>query len=60
MAIEQYSKQANKRWSYREYDTEDPVLVFSSFAAEIPLIEIYEKVALAEAETQESAENSSG
>lgn len=59
MAIEQYSKQANKRWYYREYDAEDPALVFSSFAVEIPLIDIYEKVVFTREKTQESSEDRS-
>ena len=42
--IEQYSKTANKRWLYREYDEEDTGLVFNSFQLEVPLTDIYEKV----------------
>ncbi|MFB2877490.1 Uma2 family endonuclease [Floridanema aerugineum] len=42
--IEQFSKQENKRWSYCVYDEEDLALVFSSFAVEVSLEDIYEKV----------------
>jgi Uma2 family endonuclease len=53
IAIEQYSKQSNKRWSYCEYDEEDAGLLFNSFQVEVPLVDIYEKVDF-EAEEVES------
>jgi Uma2 family endonuclease len=56
IAIEQYSKQSNKRWSYTEYDEEDSVLVFSRFQAEVPLVDIYEKVDFEAEEAEEEAE----
>ncbi|MFB2934145.1 Uma2 family endonuclease [Aerosakkonemataceae cyanobacterium BLCC-F154] len=42
--IEQFSKQENKRWSYCVYDEEDLALVFSSFAVEVSLDDVYDKV----------------
>ena len=54
--IEQYSKTANKRWLYREYDEEDTALVFNSFQLEIPVPDIYEKVNFEEAEIEENGE----
>jgi Uma2 family endonuclease len=53
IAIEQYSKQANKRWSFSEYNEEDTDLFFSSLQVQVPLIDIYEKVDF-EAEEVES------
>ncbi len=42
--VEQYSKLANKRWSYRHYDDEDAALVFNLFQVEVPLADVCEKV----------------
>lgn len=55
-AIEQYSKQGNKRWSYAEYEEEDIALVFSSFQVEVALGDIYEKVDFAAEEAEDSNE----
>ena len=57
MFIEQYSKQANKRWSYTVYDEEDPALTFSPFPVEVPLADIYDKVDFAEVEVEEYPED---
>lgn len=54
--IEQYSKTANKRWLYREYDEEDTALVFNSFLLEVPLSDIYEKVNFEYTESEESTQ----
>lgn len=52
--IEQYSKTANKRWSFREYDTEDEAINLTSVELEIALEDIYNKVQF---ETVENKEN---
>ena len=56
IAIEQYSKQANKRWSYCEYDEEDAGLLFNSFQVEVSLVDIYEKVDFEAEEVEEEVE----
>ncbi len=56
IAIEQYSKQANKRWSYCEYDEEDAGLLFNSFGVEVPLVDIYEQVDFEAEEVEEEVE----
>lgn len=43
--VEQFAKTANKRWTFAEYDEEDEVLVFSSFQVQVPVLDIYDKVA---------------
>ena len=55
--IEQYTKQENKRWYYSVYDEEDAALTFSSFQAEVPLEEIYDKVDFAAGEPEEYPED---
>ncbi|MFB2972473.1 Uma2 family endonuclease [Aerosakkonema sp. BLCC-F183] len=57
MSIEQFSKQANKRWSYSVYDEEDTALVFSSFQVEVSLADIYEKVDFEAEEPEEEIED---
>lgn len=52
--IEQYSKTANKRWSFREYDTEDEAITLTSVELEIAIVDIYNKVKLQTEETQEN------
>ena len=42
--IEQYSKTANKRWSLREYDTEDTAITLASVQFQISLANVYNKV----------------
>ncbi|MCL1467003.1 Uma2 family endonuclease [Argonema galeatum] len=54
--IEQYSKTANKRWLYREYDDEDTALVFNSLELEVSLLDVYEKVNFEETESEENGE----
>jgi Uma2 family endonuclease len=56
IAIEQYSKQSNKRWSYWEYDEEDAGLLFNCFQVEVPLVDIYEKVDFEAEEVEEEVE----
>lgn len=56
IAIEQYFKQSNKRWSYREYDEEDAGILFNSFQVEVPLVDIYEKVDFEAEEVEEEVE----
>ncbi|HAZ48424.1 MAG TPA: hypothetical protein DDW76_34325 [Cyanobacteria bacterium UBA11369] len=56
IAIEQYSKQSNKRWSYCEYDEEDAGLLFNSFGVEVPLVDIYEKVDFEAEEVEDEVE----
>lgn len=57
-SIEQYSKQANKRWSYSVYDEEDAALIFSSFQVEVSLADIYERVDFEAGEVEEEIEDS--
>ncbi|MGC1396173.1 MAG: Uma2 family endonuclease [Coleofasciculaceae cyanobacterium] len=45
--VEQYSKTANKRWSFREYDTEDEAVTLNSVQVEIAIVDIYNKVKFA-------------
>lgn len=45
--IEQYSKTANKRWSFREYDVEDEALALASVQFEIYLGDVYNKAKFA-------------
>ncbi|MCL1470372.1 Uma2 family endonuclease [Argonema antarcticum] len=54
--IEQYSKTANKRWLYREYDEEDMALVFNCLELEVSLSDIYEKVNFEDIESEENGE----
>jgi Uma2 family endonuclease len=42
--VEQYSKTANKRWSFREYDVEDEAIALASVQFEISLEDVYNKV----------------
>ncbi|MFB2977629.1 Uma2 family endonuclease [Microseira sp. BLCC-F43] len=56
IAIEQYSKQANKRWSFSEYNEEDTDLFFSSLQVQVPLVDIYEKVDFEAEESEEETE----
>lgn len=42
--IEQYSKIANKRWSFREYNFEDQAITLTSVELKIALEDIYNKV----------------
>lgn len=55
--IEQFSKQENKRWSYCVYDQEDLGLVFNSFAVEVSLDDVYEKVDFDAEEIEEVGES---
>lgn len=52
--IEQYSKTANKRWSFREYDLEDQAITLTSVELEIALEDIYNKVKFETLETKEN------
>ena len=52
--IEQYSKTANKRWSFREYDAEDEAITLTSVDLEIALFDIYNKVKFETVETKEN------
>ena len=52
--IEQYSKTANKRWSFREYDAEDEAITLTSVDIEIALEDIYNKVKFETVETKEN------
>ncbi len=45
--VEQYSKTANKRWSFREYDAEDEAIALASVQFEISLVDVYNKVKFA-------------
>jgi Uma2 family endonuclease len=45
--VEQYSKTANKRWSFREYDVEDEAIALASVQFEISLEDVYNKVKFA-------------
>ncbi len=45
--IEQYSKTANKRWSFREYDVEDQAIALTSVQFEISFGDVYNKVKFA-------------
>ncbi len=56
IAIEQYSKQANKRWSFSEYNEEDTELFFSSLQVQVPVVDIYEKVDFEAEEVEEEVE----
>jgi Uma2 family endonuclease len=49
VAIDQYFKTGNKRWSLYEYDHEESELSFKSFDFQLPLAELYDKVELAAA-----------
>ncbi len=42
--IEQYSKTATKRWTFREYDLEDQALTLTSVELEVAIMDIYNKV----------------
>jgi Uma2 family endonuclease len=42
--VEQYSKTANKRWSFQEYDQEDEKVSLTSVPFEISLQDLYHKV----------------
>lgn len=42
--VEQYSKTGNKRWSLREYDTEDEAITLTSVQFQILLVDVYNKV----------------
>ncbi|MBD3561141.1 Uma2 family endonuclease, partial [Planktothrix sp. FACHB-1355] len=57
MFMEQFSKQANKRWSYSVYDEEYTALVFSSFQVEVSLADIYDKVDFEAEEPEEEVED---
>ncbi len=52
--IEQYSKTANKRWSFREYDAEDEAIKLTSLELEIALEDIYNKVKFETIKTKEN------
>lgn len=54
--VEQYSKTANKRWSFREYDVEDEAIALASVQFEISLIHVYNKVKFAALAEGESAD----
>jgi Uma2 family endonuclease len=56
IAVEQYYKQANKRWSFSEYNEEDTDLFFSSLQVQVPLVDIYEKVDFEAEESEEETE----
>ena len=56
IAIEQYYKQANKRWSFAEYNEEDTDLFFNSLQVQVPLVDIYEKVDFEAEEVEEEVE----
>lgn len=53
--VEQYSKTANKRWSFREYDVEDEAIALASVQFEISLVDVYNKVKFAAVAEGESA-----
>ena len=42
--LEQYSKQAENQWLFKEYEGEDAILTLESVELQIPLREIYERV----------------
>lgn len=42
--VDQFFKTGNKRWSLYEYDNEDVELSLKSFALQIPILDIYDKV----------------
>ncbi|MEB3280395.1 MAG: Uma2 family endonuclease [Lyngbya sp.] len=42
--LEQYSKQAEHQWLFKEYEGEEAILTLESVNLEIPLREIYERV----------------
>ncbi|MFB2982661.1 Uma2 family endonuclease [Microseira sp. BLCC-F43] len=44
--VEQYYKTGNKQWSFREYDTEDESISFTSVPFQISLADAYNKVKL--------------
>lgn len=52
--VEQYSKTANKRWSFREYDAEDKAISLTSVELEITLEAIYKKVKFKTLEIKEN------
>jgi Uma2 family endonuclease len=52
--VEQYSKTANKRWSFREYDIEDETISLTSVELEISMVDIYNKVKFETVETKEN------
>ncbi|NEU74363.1 Uma2 family endonuclease [Hassallia byssoidea VB512170] len=54
--VEQFSKTANKRWSFREYDVEDEAIALASVQFEISLIHVYNKVKFAAVASGESAD----
>jgi Uma2 family endonuclease len=54
--VEQYSKTANKRWSFREYDVEDEAIALVSVQFEISLEDVYNKVKFAAVAEGESAD----
>ena len=54
--VEQFYQTGKKRWSFREYDTEDEVIVLNSVPFQISLVDVYNKVKFEEIES-ESEEN---
>lgn len=55
VAIDQYFKTGNKRWSLYEYDHEETTLNFQSFDFQLSIADLYDKVDLT-TEKQESKE----
>ncbi len=44
--IEHYSKTDKNQWLFREYSTEEDVIIFDKINFEIPVMDIYDKVDL--------------
>ncbi|MGI2908656.1 Uma2 family endonuclease [Tolypothrix sp. VBCCA 56010] len=55
--VEQFSKTANKRWSFREYDVEDEAIALASVQFEISLGDVYNKVKFAAVDVQAESVN---
>lgn len=53
--VEQYSKTANKRWSFREYDVEDEAISLTSVQFEILFVDLYNKVKFEKAEVDQTS-----
>jgi hypothetical protein len=50
--VEKYSKTANKRWSFREYDAEGEAIALSSVQFQISLVDAHNKVQFEEVEAE--------
>jgi Uma2 family endonuclease len=55
--VEQFSQTGKKRWSFREYDTEDEAIALNSVPFQIFLADVYNKVKFEEIESEAESIN---